>query len=100
MNTNQRKAAKNDFEKDFFKLMNNSVFRKTLENVRKHTDIKILTTDSRRNSLVSEPNCHTTKFFEKNLLALEIRKNQILMNKPVYLGLSMLYLNKTVVHEF
>ena len=61
MNTKLRKKAKNDFEKDFFKLMNNAVFGKTMENLRKHRDIKLVRTDKRRNRLVSEPNCHTTK---------------------------------------
>ena len=61
MNTKMRTEAKNDFEKDFFKLMNNSAFGKTMENVRKHRDIKLVTTDKRRNYLVSEPNYHTTK---------------------------------------
>ena len=70
MNTKLRKEAKNDFEKDFFKLMNNAVFRKTMENVRKHRDIKLVTTDKRRNQLASEPNCHTTKYFSENLIAL------------------------------
>ena len=63
INTKLRTKAKNDFEKDFFKLMNNSVFRKTMENVRKHRDIKLVTTDKRRNELVSEPNYHPTKWF-------------------------------------
>ena len=62
MNTDLRKIAKNDFENIFFKLMNNEVFGKTMENVRKHRDIKLLTTESRRNYLVLEPNYHTTKF--------------------------------------
>ena len=62
MNTKLRKEAKNDFEKDFFKLMNNSVFGKTMENVRKHRDIKLATTDEKRNKLVSEPNYNTTLF--------------------------------------
>ena len=63
MNTKLRTEAKNEFEKEFFKLMNNSVFRKRMENVRKHKDIKLVTTDERRNKLVPEPNYHTTKQF-------------------------------------
>ena len=62
MNTDLRKIAKNDFENILFKLMNNEVFGKTMENIRKHRDIKLLTTESRRNYLVLEPNYHTTKF--------------------------------------
>ena len=74
MNTKLRKEAKNDFEKDFFKLMKNSVFGKTMENVRKHRDIKLVATDEKRNKLVSEPNYHTTKRFSENLLAIEMKK--------------------------
>ena len=77
MNTKLRKEAKNDFEKDFFNLMNNSVFGKTMENVRKHRDIKLVTTDVKRNKLVSEPNYHTTKRFSENSLAIEMSKNKI-----------------------
>ena len=66
--------------------MNNAVFRKTMENVRKYRDIKPVTTEKRRNYLVSEPNYHTAKFFTENLLAIEMKKLQILMNKPVCLG--------------
>ena len=100
LNTKLRKKAKNNFQKVFFKLMNNTFFRKTVENVRKHRDIKPVTTERRRNYLVSEPNYHTTKFFTEILLTIEIRKTQILMNKPVYLGLSILDLSKTVMYEF
>ena len=68
--------------------------------MRKHRNIKLVTTETRRNYLVSEPNYHTTKFFTENLLAIEMRKTQILMNKPVYLGLSILDLSETVMYEF
>ena len=83
MNTKLKTEAKNDFEKDFFKLMNNSVFGKTMENERKHTDIKLVTTDKRRNQLASEPNYQTTKNFSKNLMAIEMKKTKVKMNKPV-----------------
>ena len=86
MNTKLRKEAKNEFEKDFFKLMNNSVFGKTMENVRKHRDIKLVATEEKRIKLVSEPNYHTTKHFSDNLLAIEMKKTKVKMNKPVYLG--------------
>ena len=67
--------------------MNNSIFGKTMENVRKHGDIKLVVTERRRNYLVSELNHQTSKFFTENLLAMGMRKTQILMNKPVYLSL-------------
>ena len=69
------------------KLMNNAGFVKTMENVRKHEDIKLVTTERRRNYLVSEPNYHATNFFRENLLANEIKKTVILINKPACLGL-------------
>ena len=71
-----------------------------MENVRKHRDIKLVTTDKRRNQLVSEPNYHTTKWFSENLLAIEIKKTKLKMNKPVYLGLSILKVSKTLMYEF
>ena len=71
-----------------------------MENVRKHRNIKLVTTERKRNYLVLEPNYHTTKFFTESLLAIEMRKTQILMNKPVYLGLSILDLIRTVMYEF
>ena len=100
MNTELRKEAKNEFEKYFFKLVNNSVFEKTMENVRKYRDIKLATTDRRRNQLVSEPNYHTTKYFLENLLAIEMKKTKVKTNKPVYLGMSILDISKTLMYEF
>ena len=82
--------------------MNNAVFGKTMENVRKHRDIKLVTTERRRRYLVSGPNYHTTKFFTENLLAIEIKKNnktEIVMNKSAYLGLSILELSKILMYE-
>ena len=100
MNTELRKQAKNDFEKDFFKLMNNSVFEKTMENLRKHRDIKLVTIDKRRNQLVSEPNYDTTKWFSENLLAIEMKKTNVKMNKPIYLDLSILETSQTLMYDF
>ena len=100
MNTKLRKEAKNEFEKDFFKLMNNSVFGKTMENVRKHRDIKLVTTEEKRIKLFSEPNCHTTKRFSKNLLGIEMKKTKVKINKSVYLGMSILDISKRLMYEF
>ena len=80
MNTELRKHAKNDFEKDFFKLMNNSVFGKTMENVRNHRDIKLVTSDKRRRTLASEPNYHSSKRISKDLMIIEMRKVEVKMN--------------------
>ena len=85
MNTDLKKKAKNGFEKNFFQLKNNAIFGKK-EYVRKHRDIKLVTTE-KRTYFVSEPNYHSTKFLTENLLKMEMkRKMKILMNKPVYLG--------------
>ena len=96
MNAKLSTEAKSDFEKDFFKLMNNAVFGKTMENVRKHRDIKLVTTDKRRNQLASEPNYHTTKYFSENLMAIEMKITTVKMNKPIYLGMSILDIRKTL----
>ena len=76
MKTDLRKKAKNDFEKDYFKLMKNAVFGKTMENVRKHRVIKLATTERRRNYLVSEPDYHTTKLFTEELLVIEMKNKK------------------------
>ena len=100
MDTELRKKPKNDFEKDFFKLMNNVVFGKTMENVRKHRDIKLVTTDKRKNQLVSEPNYYAIKCFPENLVAIEMKNTKIKMNKPIYLRLSILGISKILIYEF
>ena len=100
VNTELRKKASNDFEKDFFKLMNNAVFGKTMENVRKHRDIKLVKTDKKRNKLVSEPNYHTMKLIDNNLAIIEMREVKVKMNKPIYLGLSILGISTITMCEF
>ena len=100
LNTDLRKDAKNDFEKDFFKLMTNSVFGKTMENVRNHRDIKLVTTDKRRSILAPEPNYHSTKYISKDLLVMEMKKTEVRMNKPIYLGQAILDISKTLMYEF
>ena len=100
LNTGIKKDGKNDFEKDFFKLMNNSVFGKTMENVRNHRDIRVATTDKRRSSLASEPNYHSTKYILKDLLIMETKKTEVKMNKPIYLGQAILDISKTLMYEF
>ena len=90
MNTELRKVAKDDFEIDLFKLMNNVVFGKIMENIRKHRDIKLVTTDKKRNKLVSEPNYHTINYISEDLSIIEMNKTKVKMNKPTYFGLSIL----------
>ena len=100
MNTKLRKEAKNDCEKDLFKLMNNSVFGKTMENIRKHRDIKLVTTDKKRSKLVSEQNYHTIYLISEDLSIIEMKKTKVKMNKPIYLGLSILEISKILMYEF
>ena len=99
-NTELRKLAKNDFEKDLFKLMKNSVFGKTMENIRKHRDAKLVTTDKKRSKLVSEPNYHTINYISEDLSVIEMNKTKVKMNKPIYLGLSILGISKLLMYEF
>ena len=100
MNTELRKIANNYFKKDFFKLMNNAVFGKTMENVRKHRDIKLVTTDKKRSKLVSEPTYHTMNLISENLSVIEMKRTKVKMNKLIYLGLSILEISKLLMHEF
>ena len=86
MNTELRKKTQNEFEKDFFKLMNTYVFGKTVENVRNHRDTKLVTSDKRRKRLVSEPNYHSHKGFSEHLMAIQMKKIRVKIIKPLYLG--------------
>ena len=100
MNTELRKLARNDFEKDLFKLMNNSLFGKTMESIRKHRDIKLVTTDKKISKLVSEPNYHTINLISEDLSIIEMKKTKVKMNKLIYLELSILEISKILMYEF
>ena len=99
MNAELRKLARNDFEKDLFKLMNNSVFGKTMENIRKHREIKLVTTDKKRRKLDSEPNYHTINLISEDLSIIKMKKTKVKMNKPIYLGSSILEVSKILMYE-
>ena len=100
MNNELRKKANNDFEKDFYKLMNNAVFGRSIMNVRRHRDIKLETDDKKMCRLASMPNYYTTKQFSENLLAMEMKKTKMKMNVPMYIGFTILKVSKTVMWEF
>ena len=85
LNTELRKNAKNEFEKDFYKLKINSICCKTVQNDRNHRDITLVTTEAKRNKLASEPNIISTKCISKNLLIMEMKKTEVKINKPIYL---------------
>ena len=99
-NTQLRTKAKNDFEKDFFKLMNNSVFGKTMENIRKHRNIKLVTTEEKYLKTVMKPNFKSGVRFGENLIGCEMGKIKVVMKKPVYLSQAILDLSKIVMYEF
>ena len=99
-NTELRTNAKNEFEKDFVKLINNSVFRKTMENVRGHRDVKLIATEQRRKKLTSEPNYDSCNQFTNDLMAIETRKTEVLMDKPIAVGQAILDISKTLMYEF
>ena len=100
MNTNLRSKAKNDFESDFFKLMINSVFGKTMENIRNRVNIKLVDTGEQLKKLTAKPNYESRKIFNENLVSVHMKKTSLTMNKPVYLGMSILDLSKTLMFDF
>ena len=101
MNTNLRTQAKNNFEKDFYKLMNNSVFGKTMENIRNCVNVKLVNTEEELKKLVAKPNLKSPpKIFSENLVSVHLKKTSLTMNKPVYLGMCILDLSKTIMYDF
>ena len=100
LNTDLRAKAQNDFEKDFFKLMNNSVFGKTMENIRNRVDIRLVTRESQAKKLTCKPNYQHHTIFCENLTAVHMKKVKLYFNKPVYLGMSILDLSKTLMYDF
>ena len=100
MNTKLRTQAKNNFEKDFYKLMNNSVFGKTMENIRNRVDVKLVNTEEKFKKLVAKPNFKSRKIFNENLISVHMKKTSLTMNKPVYLGMCILELSKTIMFDF
>ena len=99
-NTEKRKNAKNDFEKDFFKLMNNSVFGKTMENLRKRVDVRLVTDEKKLLKLTSKPTYVSSKIFNKNLVAVHKIKETLTLNRPAYVGMCILDLSKTLMYDF
>ena len=99
-NTQLRTGVTNNFETDFFKLMNNSVFGKTMENMRKHRNINLIITEDKYLKTVMKPNFKSGNQFDKNLMGCEMGKIKVVMNKPVYLGQAILDLSKIVMYEF
>ena len=99
-NSELSQEAKSGFGKDFFKLMNNSVFGKMMENVSGQRDVKLVVTEERRKKLGSEPNYDSCKQFTKDLMAIEMRKTEVLMDKPIAVGQAILDFCKTVIYEF
>ena len=100
MNTNLRAKAKNNFEKDFYKLMNNSVFGKTMENIRNRVNVKLVNTKEKLRKLVAKPNYKGRKILNENLVSVHMKKTSLTMNKPVYLGMCILDLSKTIMYDF
>jgi len=102
MNTELRKKAKNNFEKDLYKLMNNSVFGKTMENLRKRVDVKLVRSNEEKKirKLIYSPSFARSKIFDDDLAAIEVHKSRLVLNKPVYVGMSILDLSKYLMYDF
>ena len=100
LNTELRTSAKNDFEKDFFKLMHNSVFGKTMENIRNRVDIKLVNDKKQAEKLSAKPDFNHCYYFSEDLVAVHMKKTKLVFNKPVYLGMYILDLSKTLMYDY
>ena len=100
LNTELRTKGTADFEKDFFKLMNNSVFGKTMENVRNRVNVKLVTNELSLNKLVKKPNFKSANIFHENLVPIHMEKTTVKLNKPIQIGMSILDLSKTLMYKF
>ena len=100
LNTDLRTKGKNDFEKDFFKLMNNSVFGKTMENIRNRVDLRLVNNQNKAKKLISKPNFRHCTIFDENLVAIHMKKTKLIFNKPVYCGMAILDISKTLIYDF
>ena len=99
-NTEKRKNANTSFQKDFFKLMNNSVFGKTMENLRKRVDVRLVTNKDQLAKWTSKPTYVSSKIFNENLVAVHKLKEKLTLNRPAYIGMCILDLSKTLMYEF
>ena len=100
LNTDLRTKGKNDFEKDFFKLMNNSVFSKTMENIRNRVDVRVVNHQNKAKKLISKPNLKHWTRFDENLIAVHLKRTKLVFNKPVYCGMAILDISKTLIYDF
>ena len=100
LNTRLRTEAKNDCEKDFFKLMNNSVFGKTMENIRNRVDVRLVNDKKKAEKLFAKPNLKHWTIFDENLIAVHMKKTKLVFNKPIYCGMSILDISKTLIYDF
>ena len=100
LNTDLRTKGKNDFEKDFFKLMNNSVFGKTMENIRNRVDVRLVGNMEKAQKLIAKPNLKHWTRFDENLIGVHLKRTKLVFNKPVYCGMTILDLSKTLIYDF
>ena len=99
-NTEKRMHAKTSFEKDFFKLMNNSVFGKTMENMRKRVDVRLVTNEKKLDKLTAKPSSVSSKIFNENLMAIHKVKETLTLNRPAYVGMCILDLSKMLMYDY